>query len=185
MQDRCGPIRGQQLSQQTQSASADKTKAGWKRAAWEKQGLTFTLPPDWRLDESLPETEEKLGTFFTSSSISWKGSKEQALEVSIETGAGDFPLAAEEMLEKDFEIDQKLKQDGKVPIGELRYMEVDGLKGEYFTEGAEDDPKAKLSWITYRHYKGKAQHLFIRLSGPKKDLETLTSILNSTKVSRD
>ncbi len=169
-------------SNKSQTASAENKTEGWQTVRWEKQGMTFTLPPDWRKDDSFPDNEAKEGEFLTSSSLTWTGPLKQSLEVSVQTGAKDFPMSAEEMLEKDYEIDQGLKREGKIPIEDLRYLEIDGVKGEYFRQ---DTQRLKLSWITYRHYNGKAQHLFVTLHGPQEGLDMLLKILNSTKVAHE
>ena len=148
---------------------------------WEKQGITFTLPPDWRKDDSLSQEGEKRNDFFTVSSLVWRGPRSQRIEFNIETGEKDFPVPAREMLEKDYDNNRS----GATPVEELRYLDIGGIRGLYYRIPNGDKEQVNDYWLTYRHHKGKAQSIVINLVGPRKETELLMTILKSIKLEQD
>ena len=91
---------------------------------WENQGITFTLPRDWRKDDSHPEDAKRNDTF-TDSGLIWRGPGDQKIEFNIETGAIDFPVSEREMLAADY----KTNQSSKDTIKDSHYEEIGGLNG--------------------------------------------------------
>jgi len=146
---------------------------------WEKQGITFTLPRDWRRDDSHPEDQKRNNTF-TNSGLVWRGPDNQKIEFNIETGEIDFPVSEREMLAADY----KTNQSSKDTIKDSHYEEIGGLNGIY-SRVAGDEERINVWWTTYRHYKGKAQSIGVNLVGPGKDTDVLMTILKSIKLEHD
>jgi hypothetical protein len=146
---------------------------------WEKQGITLTLPADWRKDDSLSQEDGKINDFSTLSGIVWRGPRGQRIEFNIETGEKEFPVSAREMLEADYEN----TKSGALKIEDLRYLDIGLAKGLYWRTIQEEQINA--NWLTYRHYKGKAQRVGVNLSGQRKDMELLMKILSSIKLEQD
>ncbi|MBD0372492.1 MAG: hypothetical protein ICV60_16735 [Pyrinomonadaceae bacterium] len=163
------------------SLAANPARIKEQTVRWEKQGITFTLPLDWRKDDSLSQEDEKRNGFFSVSSLVWRGPRNQRIEFNIETGEKDFPVSASEMLEKDYDSNKS----GATPAEELRYMDVGGIRGLYYRMPGSDKEQLNAYWLTYRHYKGKAQSIGINLTGPLKEQELLMTILKSIKLEQD
>ena len=160
-----------------QNASA-ASKTNEQTVSWEAQGMTFTLPADWRKDDQFSKDDEKRGGFFTKSYLAWESPAGQKIQFSVETGERDFPVSKEAMLEMDYRNE---KEGNEGTDTEVSYREVDGIKG-MMSRRLLEDQRVMLQWFAYRHYKGKAQSFMVLLSGKQNEVE---KILNSLKVSRD
>ena len=146
---------------------------------WEKQGITFTVPLDWHKDESLSKDDVKQNDTFTNSGQLWRGPGDMSIEFNVESGDVDFPASESEMLEADY----KTSKSNQV-YKDTHYEEIDGTKGLYSRMDL-DGERTKAYWLTYRHYKGKAQNVVAVVTGPKKDMDQLLTILKSTKLPHD
>lgn len=153
----------------TNAQSQDKSQT----IRWEKQTITFNVPSNWTKDANLSDREDKLGDHTTDEQV-WRGGEQQRFEVLVDTSDSDFPVSIEEMLAADY----KSSASGNPAYQDVRYLEINGVKGVYWRQG--DD--LNINWLTYRHYKDKAQMVGVHLNGSKNDLELLTKILMSIKL---
>ena len=99
-----------------------------------------------------------------------------------------FPEASEvtpeKLLARDAVDDQRLKDAGNEFIKEVRYSEIDGVKGSFLS--AEDSgDRISLTWHTHRYYKGKIQRISINITGERGDSDEMMKIVNSAKFGRN
>jgi hypothetical protein len=73
-------------------------------------------------------------------------------------------------------------------VDELKWLEIDGLKGVQFRESVpeQEDGIRRLQWLAYRKYAGQVQMVNLMLSssgkGFTKHEDTMYGILYSTKI---
>jgi hypothetical protein len=148
---------------------------GGQTVNWDKQGLTWTLPPKW----SKTTDEAKM--------LVWRspGSSDAAsLIVSISPMDANFPTEAS--LKAYYDSSESRAKNGE--IDEVRWLELDGVKGVQFREAAPDKPDdvRRLQWIAYRELAGQKQMINLMLATDGKDFarhqDALYGILYSTKV---
>jgi hypothetical protein len=168
------------VSRSSNSLSAANKEEG-QTVRWEKQGIAFTLPLDWRKDDSLSQEDEKRNDPSSVSGLVWRGPRDQRIEFNVETGEKDFPVSAQEMLEKDYENNKS----SALHIEDLRYLDIGGVKGLYYRTPSTDKEQINANWLTYRHYKGKAQSVGVIVAGSRKEMELLMRILSSIKLEQD
>jgi hypothetical protein len=153
------------------TAAQTAVLAGGQSVNWEQQGITWTLPANWK--------------------------KQSAETLSFSAGAGDGAvlLANISTMDESFPTDISLKafHDGAKTrkkngeIDELRYLEIDGLKGAEWRESPEkpDDFK-RLQWMGYRKYAGQTQLVNLILSTSNKNFakhqDEFYAILYSMKL---
>jgi hypothetical protein len=147
---------------------------------WDKQGITLTLPLDWRKDDSLSREDEKRNDTFSTSSLLWRSPRDQRIEFNIETGETDFPASEGEMLDKDYQSNKS-----RAAIKDLHYQDLGGVKGLYYRTDSGDENRIMGYWLTYRHYRGKAQSIGVNIVGDRTEMALLMSILNSIRLERD
>jgi hypothetical protein len=96
----------------------------------------------------------------------------------------DFPTAIS--LKAYYDSTATRKKNGEVD--ELRYLEIDGVKGVQFREANPEKPDdiRRLQWIAYRKFAGQTQMVNLILSGSGKSFPTrqdeMYAILYSTKL---
>ena len=145
--------------------------AGGQTVNWDQQGITWTFPAKWK--KMNVETEQ----------FSWSSGDGGFMNVSISTFDENFP--ADISLKSMYDQNKGLKKNGK--IDELRYLELDGLKGVQYRESPEkDDDHKRLMWLAYRKYAGQTQLVNVNISSYKKDFakhqDEFYAILYSTKL---
>jgi hypothetical protein len=138
---------------------------------WDQQGITWTFPAKWKKMNA--ETEQ----------FTWSSGDGGFMTVSISTFDENFP--ADISLKAMYDQNKGLKKNGK--IDELRYLELDGLKGVQYRESPEkDDDFKRLMWLAYRKYAGQTQLVNVNISTSKKNFPKLQdefyAILYSTKL---
>jgi hypothetical protein len=149
--------------------------SGGQEIKWDKQGMTFTVPAKWT------ETTNE------SKSFVWRspgGSDAANLIVSISPMDESFPT---EISIKAFYDGAKTRaKNGEVD--ELKWVEIDGLKGVQFRESNPESPDGirRLQWMAYRKFAGQVQLINLMLSSSGKGFpehqDALYGILYSTKV---
>ena len=153
-------------------------KVDWQAVQWEEEGITFTLPSDWRKDGPRSQaqgtsTKSYLGAYGP------LGGSLQDMNIYITTLEKDFPVPKESLLAADYPDESR-----RSTYEDLRYLELGGVKGIY-SETKLGDEKLLVYWFTYRHYKGKAQNIGIALEAPRRYKDMLTKALNSFKLAHD
>jgi hypothetical protein len=161
--------RGQPTAAQTAAL------AGGKEAKWERQGMSWTVPPQWTEHEN------------ESKSFMWRspgGADAASLIVSISPMDESFPVDAS--IQAYYDGAKTRAKNGEVD--ELKWVEIDGLKGVQFREANPEKPDGhrRLHWIAYRKYLGQVQMVNLMLATQGKDFDrhqdAMYGILYSTKV---
>ena len=149
--------------------------AGGQQAKWERQGMSWTVPPGWKEQEN------------ESKSFMWRspGSGDAAsLIVSISPMDESFPVDAS--IQAYFDSAKSRAKNGE--LDEVKMVEIDGVKGVQFREANPEHPddNRRLQWISYRKYLGQVQGINLMLATDGKDFErhknALYGILYSTKI---
>jgi len=193
----CG---GTKQDQRKTPGSSDVRTTGiqkdWKIVNVAIADLTLSLPPELSKESSSNEPTRNGDVTWTSYDYTWEKPREDPdlprneVNVSVTNWDKGFPaqargLSPEAMLELDYAADERYKNDGTAPIEDLSYLEIDGVKGEFFRAGdREDKDKIWLNWHTFRYHKDKGQKLAITVFGERSNLEKLTEIIRSAKLAR-
>jgi len=149
--------------------------AGGKEVKWEKQGMSWTIPSNWT-----EETNESKMFMMRSPG----GGDAASLIVNISPMDENFP--AESSMQATYEQAASRAKNGEVD--EVKWVEIDGLKGVQFREANPEKPDnpRRLQWMAYRKYTGQLQLINLMLASEGKDFEhhknALYGILYSTKV---
>jgi hypothetical protein len=149
--------------------------SGGQTVNWDKQGMSWTVPANW--SQSSEESKKLL----------WRspgGYDAANLIVSISPMDESFPT---EISIKAFYDGAKTRaKNGEVD--ELKWVEIDGLKGVQFRESNPEKPDGirRLQWLAYRKYAGQVQMINLMLSSSGKGFpqheDAMYGILYSTKV---
>ena len=168
---------GSSRSVETAKPTAEQTAAlaGGQETKWDKQGMSWTIPPGWT-----EETNESK-TFVMRSP---GGGNAASLIVSISPMDADFP--ADSSIQSYFQQAESRAKNGEVD--EVKWVEIDGLKGVQFREANPEhsDGPRRLQWMAYRKYTGQLQFVNVMLASEGKDFErhknAMYGILYSMKV---
>ena len=149
--------------------------AGGQQIKWDRQGMSWTVPPKWSEEEN------------ESKSFVWRspgGGDAATLNVNISPMSEDFPTDAS----INAEYDQQRTRAKNGEVDEVKWLEIDGVKGVQFREANPEHPDGirRLQWIAFRKYLGQVQQLNVMLATDGKDFErhrnAMYGILFSTKV---
>ena len=149
--------------------------AGGKEVAWDKQGMSWTIPPNWT------ETTNESKMFVMRSP---GGGNAASLIVNISPMDEAFP--ADSSIQAFFDGAESRARNGEVD--EVKWVEIDGLKGVQFREANPERPDnpRRLQWMAYRKYTGQLQLINVMLASEGKDFErhknSMYGILYSMKV---
>lgn len=149
--------------------------AGGQSVTWDKQGMSWTVPPKWT--QATDETK----SFVWRSPGSWDAA---SLIVSISPMDESFPT--EISLDAFYDGEKTRAKNGEVD--ELKWLEIDGLKGVQFRESNPETPddSRRLQWIAYRKYAGQVQMVNVMLATRGQDFarhqDAMYGILYSTKI---
>ena len=168
----------------TSGAAAEKAQptaaqtaaiAGGQQAKWDRQGISWTVPPNWTEQEN------------ESKSFMWRspgGADAASLIVSISPMNDSFPT--DSAMDAAYEQAKDRAKNGEVD--EVKWVEIDGLKGVQFREANPEhaDAPRRLQWTAYRKYLGQVQGINLMLATQGKDFErhkdAMYGILYSMKV---
>ena len=147
--------------------------AGGQTVNWDKQGIRLTLPAKWT-----KQTDETKSFVYSSPGFG------ASLNINISTMAEDFPT--------DISInafyDQAKTRSKNGEVDQLKWLEIDGLKGVEFRESNPEKPDGfrRLQWLAYRKYAGQVQMVNLMLATTGKDYpkyeDAMYGILYSTKI---
>lgn len=159
------------------TATADQAAAlaGGQQVSWDKQGMSWTIPPNWT-----EETNESKMFVMRSPG----GGNAASLIVSISPMDESFPT--DSSIEGFFSQAESRAKNGEVD--EVKWIEIDGLKGVQFREANPETPDdhRRLQWMAYRKYTGQVQLVNVMLASQRKDFErhqdALYGILYSMKL---
>ena len=157
------------------TAAQTAALAGGQTAKWDRQGMSWTVPPNWTESEN------------ESKSFMWRspgGADAANLIVSISPMTEDFPVEAA----TDAAYEQAKGRAKNGEVDEVKWLEIDGLTGVLFREANPEHPDGhrRLQWLAYRKYLGQVQGINLMLATQGKDFErhkdAMYGILYSTKV---
>ncbi len=166
------------------SSKAEKAKptdaqtqalAGGQEAKWSRQGMSWTVPAKWKEDSS--EFQQLVWS-------SPGGDEAAHLIVSISPMDDSFPT--DSSIQAFY--DQAATRMKHFEVDELKWVEIDGLRGVQFRESNPEKPDGfrRLQWLAYRKYAGQVQMINIMLSsngrGFPKHQDEMYGVLYSTKL---
>jgi hypothetical protein len=147
--------------------------SGGQQIKWDKQGMSFTVPAKWT--EQTNESKE----------FSWRspgGSDAANLIVSISPMDESFPMD----ITPFYDGAKTRAKNGE--IDELKWVEIDGLKGVQFRESNPEKPDGfrRLQWMAYRKFAGQVQLVNLMLSTSGKGFpehqDAMYGVLYSMKI---
>jgi len=166
---------GGDVEQANPTAAQTAALAGGQTVKWDQQGMSWTVPPSWKENE------------VDSKSLLWRspgGFDAASLIVSIAPMAESFPT--------DISIasyyDQAKSRMKNGEVDEVKWLEIDGLKGVQFREANPEKPDGirRLQWLAYRKYAGQVQFINVMLasdgSGFPKHQDEMYGVMYSTKL---
>ena len=156
------------------TAAQTAALAGGQEAKWDRQGMSFTVPPNW----TEAQNESK--------NLAWRspGAGAASLIVSISPMSEEFPIDA--AIKASYDGAKTRAKNGEVD--EVKWVEIDGLKGVQFREANPEQPDGhrRLQWMAYRTYTGQVQMVSVMLASEGKDFErhkdAMYGILYSMKI---
>ena len=164
---------GADVEQPQPTAAQIAALAGGQNVNWDKQGMSWIVPPGWK--ETTNETK----------SLVWSAPGASAnLIVSISPMDESFPT--ESSINAFYDGAKTRAKNGEVD--ELKWVEIDGLKGVQFRESNPEKPDGirRLQWLAYRKYAGQVQMVNLMLASNGKDFpqqqDAMYGILYSTKI---
>ena len=159
----------------TPTAAQIQALAGGQTVKWDQQGMSWTVPPQWK--QVTNESKELLWS-------SPGGSEAANLIVSISPMDESFPT---DISIKAFH-DQAKTRAKNGEVDEVKWLEIDGLKGVEFREANPEKPDGfrRLQWMAYRKYAGQVQLVNLMLSsngkGFPKHQDAMYGVMYSTKI---
>ncbi|MFN2532916.1 MAG: hypothetical protein ABR555_16630 [Pyrinomonadaceae bacterium] len=158
------------------TAAQTAALAGGQDVKWDQQGMSWTVPANWT-----EQTKE-------SKSLLWSspggGGTPASLIVDISPMDESFPTDAS--IKAFYDGAKTRAKNGEVD--ELKWLEIDGVKGVEFRESNPEKPDGsrRLQWLAYRKYAGQVQFVNVMLATSGKDFsrhqDEFYGILYSTKL---
>lgn len=166
---------GEAVEKPNPTAAQKAAIEGGEEVKWEQQGMSWTLPKGWIKDNAG-------NTTFNYRSPG--GGDFGFLIVNISPMGADFP--ADISLKATYDQNVTRKKNGE--LEDVRWMELDGVKGVLFREAMPEDKEGprRLQWIAYRKFAGQTQMVNLMLSTKgrsfEKDEDMFYGIMYSTKL---
>ena len=166
---------GGEAEKATPTAAQTQALAGGSTAKWDAQGMSWTVPPKWT--ETTNESKMLL----------WRspgGSDAANLIVNISAMDESFPTDIS--IKAFYDGAKSRAKNGEVD--EVKWLEIDGLKGLEFREANPEKPDGirRLQWMAYRKYNGQVQLVNLMLSssgaGFPKHQDEMYGVMYSTKI---
>lgn len=167
----------------TKEEQAEKPKLTDKQQAilddgqetkWDEQGISWTLPKNWK----------KMNVGKTSFNYS---SPDLAFLIgTISVMPDDFP--SDVSLKANYESALQQLKNGNYE--NVRYVEIDGIKGVEFVEAMPEDKTGprRHQWIAFRNYQGQNQQLNMMLSTKgnnfDKHRDDFAAVMYSMKIAK-
>lgn len=163
---------GDTVEKANPTAAQQAAVANGQTVNWDQQGITWTLPSNWKKMDARNESFSAggNGAFLT-------------VAVSIMPQMADLQETSIKAMHEAAKMQKKI---GK--YDEVRWLEIDGLRGVGFRESTQETPGdiRRLQWQAYRTYGGSTQLINMILSTNSGDFakheDTLYGIMYSTKV---
>jgi len=163
---------GEPVEKANPTAAQQAAIANGQTVTWDQQGITWTLPANWKKIDARNESFSYggNGAFLT-------------VAVSIMPQMADLTDTSIKAMHEAAKTQQKV---GK--YDEARWLELDGVRGVAFRESVQERPDdiRRLEWQAYRTYAGSTQLITMILSTNSGDFakhqDALYGVLYSTKV---
>lgn len=166
------PEAGGAVERPSPTSAQKAAIANGQTASWDQAGISWTVPANWHKDTS------------DSKSFSESGGNTAFLIGSISAMDASFPVDIS--IKAMYDQAQSRMKLGQVD--EVRWLELDGVKGVEFREAKPEHPDdiRRLQWQAYRKYNGQTQLVNLILSARgaafDKNQDAFYGILYSTKV---
>ncbi len=147
--------------------------AGGQTVSWDKQGMSWTLPPKWK--ETTNETKN----------LVWSAPGSSA-NLIVTISPMDENFDTDSSIQAFYDGAKTRVKNGEVD--ELKWVQIDGLKGFQFRESNPEKPDGirRLQWLAFRKYAGQVQMVNLMLASEGKDFprhqDAMYGILYSTKI---
>lgn len=144
---------------------------GGEDVKWDEQGITFTVPDGWSKMSVKKE------------SFNYGSPKTGFLIGTISTMPANFP--SDTSLEAQHS--QALEQLKNGKYENVRWLEIDGVKGVEWVEAPKEDKgdPRRFQWIGFRNYQGQNQQVNVMVSTKSSEFDdkkdTYEAILHSMK----
>jgi hypothetical protein len=154
------------------TAAQQAAIANGQTVTWGQQGITWTLPANWKKNDERNESLSYSG-----------GGAHLTVAISVMPQMADLVDTSIKAMYEAAKTQQKI---GK--YDEARWLELDGLRGVSFRESVQERPDdiRRLQWQAYRTYAGSTQLINMILSTDSGDFakheDALYGVLYSTKV---
>jgi len=157
------------------TAAQQAALSGGQEIKWDPQGMSWTVPAKW----TQTSQESKM--------LVWRspgGSDAASLDVNISTMDEKFPT--EDSIKAYYDQAKSRAKNGEVD--EVKWLEIDGVKGVEFREANPEKPDGfrRLQWMAYRKFAGQVQFVNVMLATDGKDFQrhqdAMYGILYSTKL---
>ena len=160
------------------TAAQTAALAGGQTGSWDRQGISWSVPPKWtRISND-------------ANNFTWHSSGGDAANLIVTVSAGmadNFPT--EVSLKETYNGAKTRMKNGE--LDELRWLEIDGVKGVQFRESNPERPDGirRMQWIAFRKFAGQTQQLNITLSSTGKGFpgreNEMYGVLFSMKVAHE
>ena len=163
---------GEPVETANPTAAQQAAIANGQTVTWEQQGITWTLPANWKENDVRNESLSYSG-----------GGAHLTVAISVMPQMADFTDTSIKAMYEAAKTQQKI---GK--YDEARWLELDGVRGVAFRESVQERPDdiRRLEWQAYRTYAGSTQLITMILSTDSGDFakheDALYGVLYSTKV---
>jgi len=144
-----GKLGNEPVEKPNPTAAQKAILASGQEVKWDQQGITWTMPANWKKQDVRAET------------LSYGGDG-AFLSVNISTMADSFPTDIS--LQAMQEAAKTEKKNGK--YDEVKWLELGGLRGLEFRQSKQErgDDIRRLEWQAYRKYAGQTQLVTMILS---------------------
>ena len=165
-------IGGDTVEKPNPTAAQTAAIANGREVKWDQQGISWTLPPNWK--------EQTV----TNDTFNYGSGDGAFLIVSISPMDESFPT--EISIKAFYDGARTRSKNGEVD--ELRWLQIDGVKGFQFRESNPEKPDGirRLQWMGYRKYAGQVQLVNVMLSSSGKGFpqhqDEMYGVLYSTKI---
>ena len=136
--------------------------------------MSFTVPAGW----TETTNESKIFT--------WRSPESGSANLIVNISPMDESFPVESSIKATYDGAKSRAKNGEVD--ELKWVEIDGLKGVLFREANPEkgDEPRRLQWMAYRKYLGQVQLVNVMLASEGKDFErhkdAMYGILYSMKI---
>jgi hypothetical protein len=164
-----------EVERPTATAAQMEALAGGQTVKWDQQGMSWTVPANWK-----EATNESKMMVWRSPGCS------EAANLIVNLSAMDESFPTEISIKAFYDGAKTRAKNGEVD--EVKWVEIDGLKGVQFREANPEKPDdfRRLQWMAYRKYAGQVQLVNLMLSsngaGFPKHQDAMYGVLYSTKI---